>query len=412
MTSKDHKSGPRIASAGPKNDHDHRPAKRSADFEPPAGQPGGQALPLDNRDPRVRQRKPGEATLRIKLAGGRAADLDSPMEIGDTDGLPAVARSLPDEPAANKSLLVARIADVQYTTPRAKLVFEADLAVRADLAPFPRALAAYEALAHDVEARANWDMANYMTVRKLGYNDHGRVHAWVTGAASLAILELLVGAGVKPDIMESGVGDLDDAYLVVLLGTMLHDIGNQVHRHNHEEFAVMLALPILDRILTPIYPEVDHRVKVRSFILHSIYCHDLNPAPLTLEGGITAVADGTDITKGRGRKAFLLGSVDIHSISALAVEQVSISRGQDRPVEIAVTMNNSAGIFQVEETLARKVIASPLHQYVAVTARTLEGEGDQRIVEQVSLVDGRFVNKGPGQREGVGKRITTDGRGY
>ncbi|HEX2864179.1 MAG TPA: phosphohydrolase [Deinococcales bacterium] len=381
------------------------------DPEPPAGQPGGQALPLDSQDPRVRQRQPGEAALRIKLAGGRAADVDSPLELGETDDLPAVARTLPDEPAATQSAPVVRAGDVQYTTPRAKLVFEADLAMRADLTPFPRALAAYEALAHDAEARANWDMANYMTVRKLGYNDHGRVHAWVTGAASLAILELLAGAGVRPDVMESGVGDLDDAYLVVLLGTMLHDIGNQVHRHGHEQFAVMLALPILDRILTPIYPDVDQRVKVRSFILHSINCHDLDPAPLTIEGGITAVADGTDITKGRGRKAFSLGSVDIHSISALAVEQVSISRGQDRPVEIAVTMNNSAGIFQVEETLARKVVATPLHQYVAVTARTLEGEGDQRIVEQVSLVDGRFVNKGSEMRPG-GKRITQDGRGY
>ena len=278
----------------------------------------------------------------------------------------------------------------EYRTPRAKLIEEADRAIRTDLAPYPRALAAYEALTHDQEALASWDMANYLTMRKLGYNDHGRVHAWVTGAASLAILELLTDAGVKPDVVESGVGDLEDAYVVVILGTMLHDIGNQVHRAGHEQHGVMLARPIVDRILAPIYPEVFKRTKIRSFILHCIDCHDLSPAPLTIEGGVTAVADGTDITKGRGRKAFQLGSVDIHSISALAVDQVVIARGDVKPVLIDVTMNNSGGIFQVEEVLAPKVIRTPLSRYVELRART-RAQGDEQIVSRVRLDGDHFV---------------------
>jgi metal-dependent HD superfamily phosphatase/phosphodiesterase len=99
---------------------------------------------------------------------------------------------------------------VEFATPRAKLIEEADRAIRTDLLRFPKALAAYDALSHDAEALANWDMANYITVRKLGYNDHGRVHSWVTGAASLAILELLLEAGVRGDVLESGTGDIDD----------------------------------------------------------------------------------------------------------------------------------------------------------------------------------------------------------
>jgi hypothetical protein len=66
---------------------------------------------------------------------------------------------------------------------------------------------------------------------------------------------------------------------------------------------VTLALPILNRILEKIYPDPEQRTALRALILHGIYSHDLNPEPLTLEAGITAVADGTDITKGRGRKA-------------------------------------------------------------------------------------------------------------
>ncbi|GAA5511507.1 hypothetical protein Dcar01_00218 [Deinococcus carri] len=279
---------------------------------------------------------------------------------------------------------------VEFTTPRAKLIEEAHRAIHGDLAGYPRALAAYEALRADPEALASWDMANYVTMRKLGYNDHGRVHAFITGAASLAITELLLEAGVRPDIMESGVGDADDVFLAVILGTMLHDIGNQIHRVSHEQHGVMLALPIVDRIITPIYPDPFKRTKVRSFILGAIDCHDLNPPPLTLEGGITAVADGTDITKGRGRKAFALGSVDIHSISALAVDQVVIEKGREKPVLISVTMNNSGGIFQVEEVLAPKVIRSPMQKYVELRATTREG-GDEQILRRVRLEGDHFV---------------------
>jgi metal-dependent HD superfamily phosphatase/phosphodiesterase len=264
---------------------------------------------------------------------------------------------------------------VQVTQPKAKLYVEADLAIREGLQRYPKALAAYEMLTADSEARGHWDMANYITVRKLGYNDHGRVHALLTGAASVTILQLL----------ESGVGDLDDAFLTVLLSTMLHDIGNQVHRVRHESFSVMLAIPILDRILEKLYRDPEQRIELRAFMLHSINSHDLEPEPLTIEAGITAVADGTDISKGRGRKAFALGSVDIHSISALAVDEVQILKGGQVPVEIRVIMNNSAGIFQVEEVLTKKVLRSPIRDYVTVIASTHDTEHDQRIIRRVRL---------------------------
>ncbi|MFC4455569.1 phosphohydrolase [Deinococcus sonorensis] len=279
---------------------------------------------------------------------------------------------------------------IEFATPRARLIEALGGAIRADLQEYPLALAAFEALIHDPEALAHWDMANYITMRKLGYNDHGRVHAFVTGAASMAILELLLEGGVKPDLLESGIGEVEDVFLVTILSTMLHDIGNQVHRAAHEEHGVHLARPIIDRILEPLYPDVFKRTKIRAFILHGINCHDLNPAPLTIEGGIVAVADGTDITKGRGRKAFALGSVDIHSISALAVDQVVITRGDTKPVLIDVTMNNSGGIFQVEEVLAPKVIRTPLGRYVELRART-RPQGDEQILERVRLEGDHFV---------------------
>ncbi|MCP2015726.1 metal-dependent HD superfamily phosphatase/phosphodiesterase [Deinococcus sp. HSC-46F16] len=321
----------------------------------------------------------GDSKFTLSVAGGHLQDVEGRHSEGTPDVPPPPPADVPAD---------GRV--VEFTTPRAKLIAEAHGAIHADLQAYPRALAAYEALRGDPEALAHWDMANYVTMRKLGYNDHGRVHSFITGAASMALTELLLEAGVRPDIMESGVGDADDVFLAVILGTMLHDIGNQIHRVGHEAHGVALALPILDRILGPIYPDPFKRTKVRSFILGAINCHDLNPVPLTLEGGITAVADGTDITKGRGRKAFALGSVDIHSISALAVDQVVIERGRDKPVLINVTMNNSGGIFQVEEVLAPKVIRTPMSRYVELRATT-RAEGDEQILRRVRLDGDHFV---------------------
>ncbi len=313
--------------------------------------------------------------LKLNIQAGQDANLTRVTQPGDL---------LPE--------YVTPGSEVEFATPRVKLIQEADRAIRRDLEKYPKALKAYELLIIDEEALANWDMANYITVRKLGYNDHGRVHSFVTGAASLALLDLLLEAKVRGDVIESGSGDTDDTYLVVLLGTMLHDMGNQVHRAGHEAHGVALAMPILERVLGGVYPSIAQRTKLRAFILHSINCHDLNPMPLTLEGGITAVADGTDITKGRGRKAFALGKIDIHSVSALSIEQVTISRGKVKPIEIRVRMTNSAGIFQVEETLAKKVINTPLKQYVDIIASALENTTmDERVIENVHLEGKGFV---------------------
>lgn len=318
-----------------------------------------------------------QGTFRLEVLEG------NPQEMGAVQPETSSA----EEPTTRTTGLESPL---RFETPKAKLIEAAQASLRSDLSEFPRALAAFEALQNDPEARAHWDMANYITMRKLGYNDHGRVHAFITGAAAVTITHLLLDAGVKPDLIESGIGDVDDVMLTVILGTMLHDIGNQVHRVGHEVHGVALAMPLLDRIMTPLYPDAFKRIKVRSFILGAINCHDLNPPPLTIEAGITAVADGTDITKGRGRKAFRMGSVDIHSISALAVDQVVIEPGETRPVRIKVTMNNSGGIFQVEEVLASKVINTPLRDYIELHAAT-RPSGDEQILRRVRLEGSQFV---------------------
>jgi len=195
-------------------------------------------------------------------------------------------------------------------------------------------------------------------------------HAKVAGASAITMLQLLVEAGIQPDVVTSGAGDVDDAFLVVLTGALLHDLGNQIHREEHAHWGIYLALPILDRLMPLIYEDPEQR-----------------------KAGLVAVADGCDLTKGRGRMAFDLGNINIHTVSALSIEEVVIAEGKEYPVEIVVLMCNSAGIFQVQETLTEKILHSPLAGHVTVRATTQPEDRpiDARIVHSISLKGRDFV---------------------
>jgi metal-dependent HD superfamily phosphatase/phosphodiesterase len=261
------------------------------------------------------------------------------------------------------------------------------------LAPYPRASRLLDMLVQDAEVRADWDMADYLAVMKLGYTDHGEVHHKVVATAAASMLQLLVEGGVQPDVVTSKAGELDDAFLVVVAAALLHDIGNLVHRVNHPETSVVLAVPVLDRLLTPLYPEPEQRYELRAFILHAIRAHDIDPPPLTMEGAIVAVADACDMTKGRARYSFDLGTISIHSVGGLAIERVALGRGVQKPIRIQVELSNSAGIFPVEEYLLPKVNAGALAPYaeVVVTAEPETSGYDQRIIYAVEMQGKRFV---------------------
>ena len=74
----------------------------------------------------------------------------------------------------------------------------------------------------------------------------------------------------------------------------------------------------------------------------------------------------------------------IHAISAAAIDSVAISAGEERPVRIEIAMNNSAGIFQVDDLLATKLRGTPLEPNVEVVA-TVEGESEKRLLTEFRI---------------------------
>ncbi len=263
------------------------------------------------------------------------------------------------------------------------------------LKDFPNALKMFHILEKDEETNTLLNLANYIAVRKLGYNDHGPIHARIVTANGVRLIKIILDSKeLKLDSIDGLGMTEDDAHLIVVAGCFLHDIGNAIHRQEHEVFSVILAKGILERILPNLYPELSKRTAVIEQTLHALYAHDVGENALTIESAIVVIADGCDITKGRGRMSFDMGKHDIHSISALSIESVDIHKGKTKLIEIHVNMSNSAGIYQVQETLGNKVAESPLRDYIEIVADLTPSKNppELRILDRIVFSDGKYKN--------------------
>jgi len=230
----------------------------------------------------------------------------------------------------------------------------------------------------DAELLQLWKCANINAVDRSGISDHGEVHIQIVANAALRILRLLIEANVEPSVVTNYELTTEDAEVIVVLAACLHDVGIAIHRDDHERYSLILAYPKARQLLAGIYEEPELTMMAAE-VLHAVIAHSWDARCLTIEAGVLKVADALDMTSGRSRIPFEAGQVNIHSVSALAVESVSIGKGTKRPVRIAITMSNSAGIFQVDQLLKRKLRNSSLVPYVEVVAH-IEGETERRLL--------------------------------
>jgi metal-dependent HD superfamily phosphatase/phosphodiesterase len=232
----------------------------------------------------------------------------------------------------------------------------------------PKVEQMFRLLETDLEIQNTLRMSNVMAVERLKYNDHGPVHSKIVAGSALEIFNLLIQE-VTPTTVKNKVCSLEDAKVVILCGSYLHDLGNSIHRLDHNFHSCVIANPILDRILKKVYPEDQGlAVRLKSEILHCIFSHEDEVECLSVEAGAAKIADGTDMARGRTRIPYRTGKVDIHSLSALSITKVEIEKGKRKPVQILVNMNNPAGVFQIEEVLEKKLETSGIQDLVDVIA--------------------------------------------
>jgi metal-dependent HD superfamily phosphatase/phosphodiesterase len=236
----------------------------------------------------------------------------------------------------------------------------------------------------DPEVRAWWHMAQ-VTSERLGMSDHSWVHVQIVLNIGLRLLRLLVRGGITPAMVSDHAMRDRDAEVVVAAGALLHDIGMSIHRADHEAYSLFLAERKLRELLADVYEDPERTVMVAE-ALHTIIGHRRRGEPYTVEAGVVRVADALDMAHGRSRLPVQAGRMGIHAISAAAIDRIEISRGTERAVRIEIEMNNSAGVFQVDDLLATKLTDTPFEREVEVVA-TIAGETEKRLLTELRIGD-------------------------
>jgi metal-dependent HD superfamily phosphatase/phosphodiesterase len=233
-----------------------------------------------------------------------------------------------------------------------------------------------ELLLTDEEIQAAQEYANTVSIVRLGYNDHGPVHMRTVALNALIMLGLLRDAGVKTSLEHDGCGVFEDSALACLFAAFLHDLGMGVGRKDHELHSAYMAYPIIDRLLVHLFREepggMARRVTIRGMAIEAIYGHMGNHTICSLEAGVVQAADGCDMEKGRARIPIALSQEpkmgDIHQYSANCIENVTISKGAEKPIAVHIDMSSELGIFQVEEVLMQKISGGTVNPYIELYA--------------------------------------------
>jgi uncharacterized protein len=229
----------------------------------------------------------------------------------------------------------------------------------------------------DQQLKAWWRVAQ-ANADRLAMSDHSWVHIQIVVNIALRVCRLLVRRGVEPALVRDYGMDPRDSEVLITAAALLHCVGMAIHRTDHETYSLFMAADKLDSLLAGIYEEPERSI-VSAEAMHAIIAHRRRGDPLTLEAGIVRVADALDMANGRSRVAFEAGRPNIHSLSAAAIDEVRIDPGRDKAVRIEIDMNNSSGIFQIDELLATKLRGSGLEDHVEVVAR-IEAEHEKRLV--------------------------------
>jgi uncharacterized protein len=224
-----------------------------------------------------------------------------------------------------------------------------------------------------------WKCINVNAMDRLRMSDHGIVHFQIVSNIALKMARMLAKHGVELSIIKDHGLTHNHGELVIFLASIMHDLGMSINRKGHEEYSLTLANPLLHQILD--FLPANERTIVISDTLHAIISHRDNGTPYTIEAEIVQVADALDMTEGRAKAPFSAGEIQIHSLSVAAIDSVEIKNGQDKPIQIDIVMNNSAGLFQVDELLKNKLKGSKIKEYIEVKA-VINGDSEKKLLTE------------------------------
>ena len=238
---------------------------------------------------------------------------------------------------------------------------------------YPSCLELVNYLIEDRELQVMQDYANNVSIKRLGYNDHGPVHMRQVTANGIKMLNILRQSGIQTSLEREEIGTFEDSMCAVIVAGLMHDLGMMIGRQGHENMSSLLAQPIIERALNHVFPhDLPRRVIIKSLATECIIGHMASRKIHSIEAGIILIADGCDMTKGRARIPMAINTTprvgDIHKYSANAINRIGIHHGERRPIRIDIEMSGDVGFFQIEEVLLTKIDSSPAKEYVELYA--------------------------------------------
>ena len=238
---------------------------------------------------------------------------------------------------------------------------------------WPTCLKLVNYLFEDEELQVMQEYANNVSIKRLGFNDHGPVHMRQVAANAIKMLNILQQSGIQTSLEKEETGTFEDSMCAVILAGFMHDLGMMIGRQGHEDMSALLAQPVIDRALKYLFPDdLPRRVVIKSLSTEAIVGHMSSHKIHSIEAGIILIADGCDMTKGRARIPMSINKTpragDIHKYSANAIHRIGIHHGQRKPIRIDIEMSGDVGFFQIEEVLLTKVNSSPAKIYVELYA--------------------------------------------
>lgn len=234
------------------------------------------------------------------------------------------------------------------------------------------------------EVRTLWKAINVNALDRLKMSDHGPVHFQVVANIGLKIARMLKKSGVELSIVKDHELEHEYGEVVIFLASLMHDLGMTISIKGHEEFSLILTNTLLRELLD--FMPVRERTIVVSETLHAIISHRRGGTPYTIEAAIVRVADALDLSKGRVKVAQERGNIDIYSLSAAAIESMEILEGKEKPIQIEIKMNNSVGLFQVDELLKEKLRGSGIEKHFEVHA-FIDTEHEKKLLNDFFIKD-------------------------
>ena len=244
---------------------------------------------------------------------------------------------------------------------------------------YPICLDLVHYLFENKELKEMQDYANNVSIKRLGFNDHGPVHMRQVTNNSIKMLNILHDFDIQTSLEKEEMGSFEDSLCALILASLMHDLGMVIGRQAHEEMSVLLATPLIDKAVEYLFKDDTRRkVVVKSMALEAIVGHMGSHKIHSIEAGIILIADGCDMTKGRARIPLAINSAprvgDIHKYSANAITRVRICHGERKPIKIDVEMSQDVGFFQIEEVLLTKVNSSPAKEFIELYAGLINEE--------------------------------------